>query len=51
MKPDPRLSELRAEIARTTKEIVKLAGRRNELAQEVGVLKAKANLPPEDEGV
>ena len=42
---------MRAEIARTTKEIIRLVGRRNDLARELGRLKAKVSLPIEDEGV
>ncbi|MDE1853148.1 MAG: aminotransferase class I/II-fold pyridoxal phosphate-dependent enzyme [Thaumarchaeota archaeon] len=51
VKAESSLAELRAEIARTTKEIVRLVGRRNQLAQEVGMLKSKASLPAEDEAV
>lgn len=51
MKDQPRLAELRAQIAEVTKRIIELAGRRNELAREIGRIKTKDSLPWEDEGV
>jgi aspartate aminotransferase len=51
LKTEPGVEELRAEIASTTKEIVRLMGRRNQLAREVGVLKSKVSLPLEDQAV
>ncbi len=51
MKTESSLAELRAEIARNTKEIVRMVGRRNRLAQQVGRLKSEASLPAEDEAV
>lgn len=51
MKSQPTLAELRAQIAHVTKEIIELAGKRNELAREVGGVKVRDSLPTEDERV
>ncbi|QQG48533.1 MAG: aminotransferase class I/II-fold pyridoxal phosphate-dependent enzyme [archaeon] len=45
------ISELRTQIAETTREIIKLAGQRNKLARRVGALKSSQSLPAEDERV
>ncbi len=45
---EPDLAKLRAQIAETTKEIIKLAGRRNDLALKVGKIKTTSSLPSED---
>ncbi len=51
MKNTPALDDLRASIASTTKEIIDLAGKRNQLAKEVGRLKAGASIPAENDDV
>ncbi len=48
---DPDIGKLRADIAETTNEIIRLVGRRNELARQVGRLKARESLPAEDDAV
>ena len=50
-KPDAEIDELRAKIAEITVEIIRLAGRRNSLAREVGRLKAIGSIPLEDDAV
>ncbi|MDG6953110.1 MAG: aminotransferase class I/II-fold pyridoxal phosphate-dependent enzyme [Nitrososphaerota archaeon] len=50
-KAEPDIAELRADIAETTKEIIRLMGRRNDLARQVGRLKARESLPAEDDAV
>lgn len=51
MKRQTTLAELRTQIIKVTKEIIELAGKRNELACEIGRIKTKDFLPIEDEGV
>ncbi|MDG7028686.1 MAG: chorismate mutase, partial [Nitrososphaerota archaeon] len=50
-KPEVGIDELRVKIAETTVEIIRLAGRRNNLAREVGRLKAIESIPIEDDAV
>ena len=50
-KAEPDIRELRADIAETTKEIIRLVGHRNDLARQVGRLKTRASLPAEDDAV
>lgn len=45
------MAELRAQVAEVTMKIIELAGRRNELAKEIGALKQLGSLPMEDERV
>ena len=49
--PEEDLTDLRSQIAAVTKEIIKLAGKRKELAREAGAAKSRAYLPLEDEAV
>lgn len=51
MKSQPTLEEIRAQIAELTTEIIELAGRRNELALEVGRLKVRDSLAIENADV
>jgi aspartate aminotransferase len=51
MKAGQEIEELRADIAQTTKEIIRLVGRRNDLARQVGRLKTRGLLPAEDDAV
>ncbi|MDG6941317.1 MAG: aminotransferase class I/II-fold pyridoxal phosphate-dependent enzyme [Nitrososphaerota archaeon] len=50
-KPERRIDDLRGDIAETTKEIIRLVGRRNSLAREVGRLKSIGSIPIEDDAV
>jgi prephenate dehydrogenase/chorismate mutase len=50
-KTEPELAELRAEIAKTTLQIIRLVSRRNDLAHRVGRTKAMVSFPTEDEAV
>ena len=50
-KPEPGIDDLRAKIAETTREVIRLVGRRNSLAREVGRLKAMGSIPIEDDAV
>ncbi len=45
------LDQLREQVAETTREIIRLAGKRNDLARKIGELKAKKSLPAEDSEV
>src|SRR5579863_4422190 len=45
------LAGQRAEVARNREELVRMVGRRNRLAYQVGRLKSEASLPAEDEAV
>jgi aspartate aminotransferase len=51
MSSEEELHELRQEIARTTKEIIRLIAARNDLARKVGDVKRRTSLPPEDQKV
>jgi aspartate aminotransferase len=46
-----KVADLRGQIARITKEIIELAGKRTQLAQKVGRLKIQDSLPIEDPDV
>lgn len=50
-KAEPGIGELRADIAETTKGIIRLIGHRNDLARQVGRLKTRESLPAEDDAV
>jgi aspartate aminotransferase len=51
VKNQDKIADLRGRIARITEEIIELAGKRNQLAQEVGRLKIQDSLPIEDSDV
>lgn len=51
MKSEPALEDLRAQIAKVTKEIIQLAGKRNRLASEISRVKIGESLPVENEVV
>jgi aspartate aminotransferase len=45
------LQELRGEVAKTTKDIIKLVSKRIELAKRIGQVKTRESLPIDNEGV